>query len=958
MILLIGFVFVPLAVLVGRVWLVYTQANAQIPAPQQTILTEAGSSGRTQLYDVSGRLLLFTVTDPLGAGRQWVSIDDLPDYVVDATVVWEDQDFLRPRNFSLWALGESLWRNWTNATLSPPDSSITARLVRRVILRRAPDQPATRDERAQEIALITAVNRRYSPRDVLEWHLNTNFYGNEAYGIEAAAQVYLGKSARDLTLDEAALLAAVTTAPEFNPLDDESRARDRQSDLLRRMLSRNVVTQSQFEAVINVNTALRPGGGQTPELAPDFAFYARRQAEVILNSLGYDGAQLVARGGLRIITTLDIDLYDQTECLIAAHVARVGAREAQATTRTGAPCRAADYLPQDFSVMNTPPDSGSVVVISPQTGEILTMNGRTTAEIYQPGPTLYPIVYLHGLLNQTTNYTGASMLLDIPRTYPAGTGGEGAVIVPGNPDGRFYGPLTLREAMSAGLVPPVFEVANALNINSIIRETAHQIGINGLRDGGYTLSLLGRGGAVSVLDMAYTYATFAAMGDSYGLRVTPRAPGLRDHDPIAVRRIEDAQGNILWNYDATQIAASRVLVLQSQVAYLMNDILADVDTRADVLGVDNVLALDRRAAVVNGITSDGVDNWTVGYTPQLTIAAHLGRANRGVMTVPGFGLDGAAHVWRALMDYAHERDDLPVVAWQTPANVLRAPVCRVSGMSPTPACQTRLEVFFDPAQVPPPDTYWEVIDINTQTGQRASVTTPPNVRSAVTYFIPPDAALDWWQANDRPLPPTEFDTIARPDILSSTAILRPGSYDIVGGVVDVRGSLTPEGLAFYQISYGAGPNPSQWTNITPQQTTFSPGVSLAEWDTGDLNGTYILWLRVVRTDNTVESAYVQIVVDNTPPTITLSLAEAESPIRYPEQQVINVVANVADNISVARVEFYHDGQFVFADTEFPFQYEHPIVRTGMEQFAAVVYDAVGNADEATLEVEVIRSSSG
>jgi membrane peptidoglycan carboxypeptidase len=926
--LLVALVVLPIVIVVGRVLWVYAQADAKIPDPQQTILTATGGTGRTQLYDASGRTLLFAVSDPLGIGRQWLTLEELPDYVVSATIAWEDPNFLRPQNLSLWAVGESLWRNWTANTMSPAGSSITARLVRRVILRRSQDQPVTRDERADEIALIAAVNRRYTPDEILEWHLNTNYYGNEAYGIEAAAQVYFGKSARDLTLDEAALLAAVTTAPQFNPLDDETRARDRQSDLLRRMLSAGAMTQSQFEAVINVNTPIRLGGGQTPDLAPDFSFYARRQAETILNNLGYDGVQLVARGGLRIITTLDMDLYDQTECLIAVHVARLGAQDPNLTTRTGAPCHAADYLPESFRVMNTPPDSGSVVVISPQTGEILTMNGRTTADVYQPGPTLYPIVYLHGFLNASTSYTGATMLLDIPRTYPAGTG-EGAVIVPGNPDGQFYGPLTLREAMSAGLVPPVFEVANTLNINNVIRDTAHQIGINGLRDSGYTLSLLGRGGGVSVLDMAYVYATFAAMGDSYGLRVTPRAEGLRDHDPIAVRRIEDAEGNILWNYDATQITQSRVLVLQPQIAYVMNDILADSSARAEVYGAENVFELGRPAAVVNGLTSDGVDNWTVGYTPQLAIATHLGRANRGVMTIEGFGLEGSAQVWRALMDYAHERDSLPVVEWQTPSNIVRTAVCD-----------------------------WEIIDINTQTGQRASVTTPPNQRNAVTYFIPPTEALDWWQANGLPLPPSEFDTISRPDILSSTAILLPSSYDIVGGVVDVRGSMTPDGLAFYQLSYGAGPNPSEWINITPQQTTFTPGVSLAEWNTQALNGTYILWLRVVRDDNSVESSYVQVIVDNVPPSLTLRLADGQSPVRYPEQRTIRLVADAVDNISVARVEFYHEGELIFTDTEFPFEYEHPITRIDTESFAAIVYDAVGNADEDALEVEVIRSSSG
>lgn len=953
--LLFGFLIVlPLTVGVGRVWLTYIEAEKHIPDDIEQTLTTSQGTGTTRLYDSAGRTLLFTISDPLGQDREWLRLADLPDYVASATLLWEDPNFYQSVSTDLVVMSSRMWRNWLNQGVSS-DQSITRRLIRRVILNRTPDQPITQDDRALETALITALHRRYTPEQILEWHLNTNYYGHEAYGIDAAAQVYLGKSARDLTIDEVALLATIPTQPELNPIDYEARTRDRQADLLRRLRSNNVITQSEFEAVVNVQTPVLPiDGGYMPELAPEFSIFARRQAETILNTLGYDGVQLVARGGLRIITTLDVDLYDQADCVMRAHFIRLDGWDARGTqTRDGRPCLALAHLPA-VDAIPVPPDQGTLVILSSQTGEILTMNGPSTRDLYQPAPVLYPMVYLHGFLNNDPNYTGASMLLDIPQTYPTGES-DGSVIIAGNPSGQFQGVVTLRDAMSAGLVPPVFHVANTLNINEIILNTAHGIGFNGLRDGIYNLSLLGRGGAVSVLDTAYAYSGLAGLGDTHGVEVPTRENGLRAYDPVAIRRIEDAEGNILWNYDATQILASRIPVIQPEVAYLVNDILADTTTRAKLFGDENVLNMPRRAGVVSGISSDSVDNWTVGYTPQLTIAVHLGRTDRAPMPFGQSVIDGAAHIWRAMMDYAHDRDDLMPADWQRPSSLVQSPVCVMSGMSPNGVCETRPELFLSQAQIPPQDTYWQVIEVNTQSGYRASVTTPLNLRNSLTYFIPPDDALEWWTFNNHPLPPAEYDPIARQDMLSPTTILYPNSYDTISGLVDVRASLNPDDMTHYQIAYGEGMNPRSWVNIMNEATTFTPGVSSAQWDTRNLNGIYILRLQVVRQDNTVDNTYVQVIVDNTPPTVTLNLEGNQTTIRYPETRTITLVADVVDNVSVAQVEFYYNGQLVQTDTEYPFQYEHVITRTGTEQFAVVAYDTVGLVGETSLTVDVIRN---
>ncbi|PJF22006.1 MAG: hypothetical protein CUN56_08200 [Phototrophicales bacterium] len=929
--------FGPILAAFGWITLVYTTAYAQLPDPRQTIYLDP-LIGATRIYDSSGGTLLVSVSDPLGDQREWIPLEELPEYLIDATILWEDPDFFETVGFDLITMAERLMRHTIQSGSVPADSSITGRLVRNVILP---------EDRTMEIAFVAAIQAEYTPEEIIEWHLNTNYYGNEIYGIEAAAQIYLGKSARDLTLDEAALLAAIPTAPRFNPLDDETAARGRQGDLLRRMLSEGLITRSQFETSIDTQTRIQINSGQIPLIAPEFAIFARRQAEDILDSLGLDGAQLVSRGGLRIITTLDLDLYYQAECALQAHLAQLrGDVITQSFTRDNQPCFAADFLPDEpIEIGDTPPDSGIIVVIRPETGEIMAMIGNATEANRQPGVVLHPFAYLTGFLS--TDYTPATMLLDIPRPFPGAQ--EGLLYIPNNVDGQFRGPLSLREAMNAGLQPPVTQVVNTLGINEVL-DIAHRVGINSLRGSNYDLSLLEGSGEVSALDIAYAYSSFALMGQINGLRVEPIAEGFRDHDPVAIRRIEDANGNVLWEYDNAQVTLNRVPVMEPPLAYLVNHILSDRTTRQKTLGQGNVLERNYPTAVISGQTLNHVDNWTVGYTPYIVTVVNLHRQDGRGTSLTAFGTDGAAYVWRSIMDYLQARDNLPTDEWARPASIAETVVCEISGMAANGNCETRREIFLGEWQFPPVDTYWQLVEINSQNGRLATLSTPAALRTTVAYFIPPEEAMDWWRANNLPLPPTQTDNTL-PNLLSSTVILQPADYDIVGGVVDIRGSMESENLDYYQVLYGEGINPTSWITLSEGQEAPAPGTSLALWDTAGLDGTYVIQLRVVRDDGTPETGVVQITVDNIPPAIILN---GSGTYRFGVDDVIPLVAEVTDNIRVDRVDFYHNGQFISSDDTFPYEYNHPINRTGIEQFTAVVYDAVGNTSESTIEVEVTR----
>lgn len=947
--LLFLLVVLPTGIAFGGALVIYTGAVGELPTPESTIAPDP-MVGLTQFYDRSGDALLFAVQDPLGDARAWVKLDTLPPYVVQATLRAEDPAFLALTGFD----PSTTFLQLANAVLGnpmPTDSSITGRLARAVVL--PPTEITGRRDPVREIAVIAELKRLYTPEQILEWHLNTNYYGSDAYGIDAAAQVYLGKRAVDLTLDEAALLAAIPLAPQYNPFENETAARSRQQDVLRSMLRANDIAQEQFDAAAAARTALAAGDRVAPPIAPEFARYARRQAEMILDTLGRDGDKLIARGGLRITTTLDVNLYYQSECVLRAHLDRLNSGSGRVSALDGLPCAAAAYLPPlDRAGGDRPPDSGIVAIIDVETGEIRSMVGAAGATAHQPGVTLQPFVYFAGF--STALYTPATLMLDISKPYPGAQ--EGLIYTPANPDGRFRGPMNLRDSMGAGLLPPAADVAYKQGIDKIL-QTAHRIGLNSLPEGMFNLMLLERDGEVSLLDVTYAYSVFASLGDMRGVGVEPIGRGYRGRDPVAVLKIEDAEGNILWEYreDLARACVPEVCtpVLLDGLGYLINDILADQETRWSILGQNNTLDLSRPSAVVNGLTADRVDDWTVGYTPQMVVGVHLGRADGGGMTLDAFGIDGAAAVWRAVMEYAH--GGLPAQDWERPRGILEMPVCERSGLLPNGVCPVYPEIFLEGTEPRQVDSTWQAFDINSQTGQLATANTPADLRSERVFFVPPPEALEWWQANNLPLPPTEYDTVSRPELFGSAALLQPEAFAYIGGVVEVRGSLPADTMQFYQLAYGEGLNPAAWVDIGGVQTTYTLGAPLGQWDTTGLDGLYNLRLTVVNQDNTVETRVVQVTVDNIAPTISLSAGPIGKIYRIPGDTAVTLEAEVRDNLSIDRIEFFHNGELIGADTEYPYGFEWTIADAGIERFSATAYDAVGNSASSEVTAEIVRA---
>jgi len=929
-----------LAALVLTLWL-YISAASQMPTPQATI-TLNRERGETRFYDESGAGLLFAIDDPLGENRRWLKLEDLPPHLISAALMAEDLDLssgadaFEPAHALL-----QVWRYIIGLPLMP-ERGISAALARDTFLPLA--LASGLDASLLEIVLVAEAKRNYAPEELLEWRLNSGYYGQVAFGIEAAAQVYLGKPAARLSLAESALLAAVVNAPALNPIEAPMTARERGADLLFRMLDAKLINQAQFDAASSAEVEIRKAGARQAAISPAFIDYARKQAEAILRGRGYDGARLMARGALRIVTSLDLALQLQADCLLRAHLEHAR----PVTALDGSPCAADTALSAAPTDTGALPDSGALALIEVGSGKILAMAGDALAISHQPAVALQPFVYMEAFLRR--EFTPASMVYDLPHSFP-GWSNE-LIYSPANPDGFYRGPLNLRDAMAGGLLPPAVQVANTVGIDAVIR-TAQALGFNSLDASKSGLDLLERGGAVSVIDTAYAYSVLASMGVMRGLPVAPIEDGFRGRDPVAILKIEDADGRALWSYGEGRREHESVII-EPSAAYMVNDILADADARhASLSGEAANWSLTHRAALVVGLSADKRDSWTIGYTPDLALALHSSRVDGATPSRDNYERAGAAPVWRALMDFTHENRQLPARVWDMPADIEEFLVCEISGLLPatTSHCPTRRELVPAGTQLGR-DHYWQTFEIDRANDQLATVNTPDARRQSMAYFVPPDDIREWWTDNDKPLPPSSYSTDSGAPSARPVRLTSPADFAYAGSIVSVTADINRAGAASWQLEYGAEVNPDQWFSIGDRQPIDESGSIAATWRTALFSGIYTLRLSVTFDDGSIETDTRLLTFDNTPPAVTLRTAAGANVIRYPSQRLLSLQADVSDNLTIERVEFLRDGKLLGEDRDWPYGYQYEVDGVGELVFTALAYDQVGNRARSELRVSV------
>jgi membrane carboxypeptidase/penicillin-binding protein PbpC len=723
------------------------------------------------------------------------------------------------------------------------------------------------------------------------------------------------------------------------------------------MNQQGYITQSEAELAYDTPLQIHLPEQRFDLLAPHFSIAARKQLEDLF------GPTRVYRGGLTVYTTLDYDLYLQSECVARSHVARLSGGDPNTTIAAsdGSPCLAAQYLPplasQDVAVDHYVSNS-AIVVMNPLTGEVLSMIGsldyhdpniagnfNVALAERQPGSAFKPFTYLTAFQQ---GFSPATMTLDVRTAFDLGSNQP---YVPENFDRQFHGPQSIRAALANSYNVPAVEVLQWVGVENVIH-TAHALGINTLDRGldHYGLSLTLGGGEVTLYDLTYAYGTLANMGEMRGRPVPQedRRPGYRTLDPTLILRVEDRNGTPLWTYGEANTFASNSVV-DSSLAYLINNILSDDVARRPSVGVNSALALDRPSAAKTGTTNDYRDNWTIGYTPQLVTGVWVGNTDNSPMDeMPA--IVGAAPIWKAVMEYASR--DMAVEDWTKPANISTITVCQTSGLLPTAYCPTKQEIFVQGTEPTTTDTIYQPFLINTDTGLLATVYTPPDKIEEQVFEILPAAAVDWVREAGLPQPPTEYDTVGAPNILDAVAIAEPLPFSYVRGAVTIKGNATDPNFQVFRLAYGEGLNPTAWTQIGQDHFASQWQGDLGIWDARLLDGLYSLRLTVVRGDNSIQEAIIQVTVDNTPPTIQMISPKPEQTFAMADE-FLTIQPLISDNISMNRVEFYVDDQLISTSTVAPFSERWIITEPGVHFLQLRAYDTVGNtsvSDRITINV--------
>ena len=955
---------------------IYAYFTRDLPEPERIEAAERNFE-TTKIY--ADQTLLYEVIDPTGGDRTWVTLEKMPEHLVCATVALEDRNYWENPGINLRGIFRALWADIQGQQIQG-GSSITQQLIKNIVIepeRRyvSAEGPEWEDyeRKITEILLAYRISQKYSKEQVLEWYLNTNFYGSLAYGIEAAARVYFGKNASDLTLAESATLAAIPQFPRMNPFDDKEMARKRQGLVLDAMVNQGCITTEEAIAAKYEPWDLAEFTERFDIVAPHFSTYVRKQLEDMF------GPEAVYRDGLRVYTTLDLDLQEQARCVAQAQVSRLSGEDEETVIQEAIDngCEAAQFLPplrshnvgQDRNVSNA-----AVSVIRPATGEILAMVGSldyNNQEIdghfnvavdgqRQPGSSFKPFTYVT-LLSQGSN--AAHMFLDVRTAFRQDTG---VPYVPENYDRKYHGPQRMRLALARSYNIPAVNALYLAGVDNVIR-TAHRMGINSLDRGldYYGLSLTLGGGEVHLQDMVYAFSVFANNGWMYGEPVPEDQlrSGYRQLNPIAIIRVEDRDGNVL--YKRTQPESHDIL--SPQLAYLMNSILSDRQARWAAMGINNPLELsnERPAAAKTGTTNDFRDAWTIGYTPQLAAGVWMGNSDTDEMkNLPG--LRGAGPIWHAVMEYALQDEE--IVPFTRPEDLVEKSVCAVSGKLPTEHCPTVSELFIPGTEPTEHCDIHQVFRVNRETGRLCTVHTPPELCEEHVYESYPPEAEDWIASlpeDKRPAtPPTEYDTIYGPSRSDAeVAIASPAPYSYIQGTVPITGNAKGGDFNFYRMVFGEGLNPTEWIQIGPEHGNQVDHNLLEMWDTSALDGLYSLRLSVVDHSTALREATIQVTVDNISPTLDLTYPEEGEIYERGYDEWANVNAEVED-YSVARIEFYEypgdkgnepaEGLEPFAvRTIPPFNTNWAIGEVGKHTFYVIAVDTAGNmtrSDPVTINV--------
>jgi len=582
--------------------------------PPVTTLTSSKATETSIIYDRTGQHILYEIHGE--ENRKVISHDEIPDFVRLATIAAEDNEFYSHKGIDFRAILRSLKADVSSNEIQQGGSTITQQLARNVFLTRE----KTFKRKIYEVVLAFKIEMAYSKDEILDMYLNEIPYGSNAYGIQSAAETFLGKNASELTLDEAALLSALPNATTFyspygNHAGDLIR---RKNKILDKMTELNLANKSDALVAKQTETMFKIIPFKQSIDCPHFVFYVKEQFE---QKYGQDALE---KGGYQIYTTLDYDLQKKAEQVIQQNMSQLG---------------------EKYGATNA-----ALVSVDPKTGQILTMvgskdyydksmDGQVNVAISprQPGSSFKPFAYAAAF---EKGYQPENMLYDIPTDF--GPDGSGQTYKPNNYDGSFHGLVSMRQALAGSLNIPAVKTLYLAGIKDTI-DLAHRLGITTLNDTNrYGLALVLGGGEVTLLDETAGYSVFANDG--------------KRNPATGILKIVESNGNIFY-----EAKAQDTQTIHSEIARKINSILSDNGARSLIFGSGSKLYIPgRQVAAKTGTTQEFHDAWTVGYTPSITTGVWVGNNNNDAMKNGADGSYAAAPLWNdfmteALKNYPDER---------------------------------------------------------------------------------------------------------------------------------------------------------------------------------------------------------------------------------------------------------------------------------------------------------------
>ncbi len=659
-----------------------------LPLPTQLASREVPVS--TKIFDRKGILLYEIYADQRSDP---VPLEDIPEHVKQATIAIEDKDFYSHYGVSFTGITRAAYNIALRQKLQG-GSTLTQQLVKNALL--TPERTLKR--KIRELALTLFVETIYTKDKILELYLNQIPYGGTAYGIGAAAETYFDKPVKDLSLAEAALLAGLPQAPSrYSPFGAQPElAKGRQETVLNRMVEDSYITAEQANEA--KNEVLIYAQSDKFE-APHFSLWVK---QILADEYG---ESVVEKGGLRVTTTLDLEIQNLAQAAVATEVAKLK------TSRVG---------------------NGAAIVTRPETGEILAMVGSKNYFAQdedgnvniilanrQPGSSIKPLNYALGI--RDGKITPSTVIADVPTCFIV----QGqSPYCPKNYTGGFHGGVQIRFALGNSYNIPAVRVLALNGIENFIN-FATELGITTFKDpANYGLSLTLGGGEVRPLDMAQAFGVLANEGIK-----TPLIP---------ILKVEDWQGNVLKEIDSENIEGKRVL--SPGVTFLISHILHDNNARTAAFGPNSELVVEGHpeVSVKTGTTNDLRDNWTIGYTSHALVATWVGNNDNTPMSGAVSGVSGASPIWntiiKAVLDkaesgYYSESDDGH--AWpRRPDEVIGTSVCTTTGIVSTneEECPTRYEYFlkdFVPTHV---ESGVQEVEFHKDTGEFINPDTPQELR--------------------------------------------------------------------------------------------------------------------------------------------------------------------------------------------------------------------------------------